>query len=74
MQFVPRLARTLSEKMTGSCGMIEIRCRSCLRCVEPVGDPLTKTLPSIPLLIRNKAEIRLLFPAPVLPTFKSWKL
>ena len=59
--------------MTGSCGIIEIFCLSCLRCVDPVDDPLTKISPSIPLLIRNNAEIKLLFPAPVLPTFISYK-
>ena len=69
----PKLARTLSENITGSCGMMEIFWRSCFKCVVLVGFPSTNSSPDIPLLIRNNAESRLLFPAPVLPTFITFK-
>ena len=65
----PKLARTSSENITGSCGMIDIFWRSCFKCVVLVGNPSTNSSPDNPLLIRNNAESRLLFPAPVLPTF-----
>ena len=68
---LPRFARTLSEKITGSCGMIEICCRSCFKWVVLVASPLTNISPDNPLLIRNNAEIRLLFPAPVRPTLQA---
>ena len=68
---LPRFARTLSEKITGSCGMIEICWRSCFKWVVLVASPLTNISPDNPLLIRNNAEIRLLFPAPVRPTLQA---
>ena len=70
-KLIPKFARTLSEKITGSCGMIEICCRSCFKCVVLVASPLTNISPDIPLLIRNNAEIKLLFPAPVRPTLQA---
>ena len=70
---VPKFARTLSEKITGSCGMMEICWRSCFKCVVLVASPLTNISPDIPLLIRNNAEIKLLFPAPVRPTLSAEK-
>ena len=70
----PKFARTLSENITGSCGMIEIFWRSSFKCVVLVGLPSTNNSPDSPLLIRNKAETRLLFPAPVLPTLYIFKI
>ena len=45
--------------------------RSCFRGVSLIFIPLTKISPDIPLLILNKADTRLLFPAPVLPTLRA---
>ena len=67
---IPKLALIVSEKIKGSWGMIVIFFRSCFRGVSLIFIPLTKISPDIPLLILNKADTRLLFPAPVLPTLR----